>query len=307
MVDKLRILFLGTTNELSRSALATLLSGGVTVDAVIVTATAARTTGNIPLEELRPAASASELPLVNRYHRPSLIEQAWSSSVLVLALGNEGYSALRRLIEGIQPDAVCVACFPRRIPETLLKLPRFGFLNVHPSLLPHYRGPAPLFWLFQRNDLEHRGVTVHQMDEDLDTGPIVTQKPLALANGQSQAMIESQCGRLGGHLLLDGLSSLSKGGAAGVQTGAGSYYPWPSAGDFRISTGWSAQHAFNFMRATDGFSMGYQVSLPDKELYLTEALHVDPEGEIGALVYGEDTIVRLRFSPGILTARVGAS
>jgi methionyl-tRNA formyltransferase len=306
MGHKARIIFLGTTNELSRSTFATLVENGTNVGAVVVTAAAASSPGNEPLEELPPATTKTELPIVNRYYKPSLIQEAWTADIPVFALGNGGFPALRDLIASVQPEVVCVACFPRRLPTAVLTMPPLGVLNVHPSLLPHYRGPAPLFWLFQKDDPKHRGVTVHQMDEDLDTGPIVKQEPIVFANGQGQAMIENQCGRLGGRLLSESIAALSRGAPTQPQSVIGSYHPWPGANDFRLDRHWTAQRAFNFMRATNGFSMGYRVSLPGEDLILAEALHVVPEAQIGGLASYNDTSVQIQFNPGVLTASISA-
>jgi len=306
MGHKPRIIFLGTTNELSRSTFTTLKANGAHVDAVVVAAAAANNPGIAPLEELSPASTATELPIVNRYHAPSLIQEAWTANIPVFALGNRGYPMLRDLIAMIRPDVGCVACFPSRIPPSILKMPPLGVLNVHPSFLPHYRGPAPLFWLFQRNDLKYRGVTIHLMDEYLDTGPIVEQEPIVFAGGQRQAKIENQCGQAGGRLLLESIEALLANVPAKAQKGAGSYQPWPAAIDFRLDMRWTAQRAFNFMRATDGFSMGYQILLPGKELILAQALHVEPDGEIGDFASFNDRLVQLQFNPGVLTASVSA-
>ena len=72
-------------------------------------------------------------------------------------------------------DAITVACFSRKLPASVLRLPRLGCLNVHPSLLPAHRGPDPLFWIYHDGD-ETGGVTIHLMDEGFDTGPIVLRE-----------------------------------------------------------------------------------------------------------------------------------
>jgi methionyl-tRNA formyltransferase len=90
-------------------------------------------------------------------------------------------AGLRPGLAGYDLDLAVVYGFPWRIPPSVLRLPRFGIINVHSSSLPKYRGPEPVLWAIRNGDPE-MGVTVHRMDEDLDTGPILAQRggiPLA--------------------------------------------------------------------------------------------------------------------------------
>jgi methionyl-tRNA formyltransferase len=80
-----------------------------------------------------------------------------------------------RALAGYRPDLVVAFGFNWRLPPEVLALPRFGVLNVHPSALPRYRGPAPLLWAIRNGD-PTIGVTVHRMDDGLDTGPILAQR-----------------------------------------------------------------------------------------------------------------------------------
>lgn len=82
-----------------------------------------------------------------------------------LALGLAGY----------EPDVVVSYGIPWRLPTTVLRAPRLGVLNVHPSLLPRHRGPMPVHWAVRHGD-EETGVSVHWMDEAYDSGPIVAQR-----------------------------------------------------------------------------------------------------------------------------------
>ena len=74
----------------------------------------------------------------------------------------------------MQPDLIAVAAYGQILPQSILDLPRFGCLNVHTSLLPRYRGAAPIQWAILNGDAE-TGVTIMKMDAGLDTGDILTQ------------------------------------------------------------------------------------------------------------------------------------
>ncbi|MFE9243487.1 methionyl-tRNA formyltransferase [Nocardiopsis sp. NPDC006938] len=88
---------------------------------------------------------------------------------------------LARALESYRPDLVIVFGFAWRLPRSVLDIPRHGVINVHVSMLPKYRGPAPLLWAIRNGD-RTGGVTVHRMDEEFDTGNVLAQQdgvPLA--------------------------------------------------------------------------------------------------------------------------------
>ncbi|MDX3026216.1 methionyl-tRNA formyltransferase, partial [Streptomyces acidiscabies] len=88
---------------------------------------------------------------------------------------------LGTVLTGYALDLVVCYGFSWRLPRPVLDIPAYGVLNIHCSLLPKYRGPAPVLWAIRNGD-PHLGVTVHRMDEDFDTGPVLAQRdgiPLA--------------------------------------------------------------------------------------------------------------------------------
>lgn len=78
-------------------------------------------------------------------------------------------------LPGYQPDLIVCLGFSWRLPKGVLQVPRLGAINVHPSLLPKYRGPIPIHWAIRNGDPE-LGVTVHWMDENFDTGRVIVQR-----------------------------------------------------------------------------------------------------------------------------------
>jgi methionyl-tRNA formyltransferase len=84
-------------------------------------------------------------------------------------------STIAPLLASAQPDLVVCMGFPWRIPPEALAVPRLGWLNGHPSLLPRHRGPLPVAWAIRAGD-EELGITFHLMDAELDTGPILAQR-----------------------------------------------------------------------------------------------------------------------------------
>ncbi|HEV7126009.1 MAG TPA: formyltransferase family protein, partial [Ktedonobacterales bacterium] len=154
-----------------------------------------------------------------------------------------------RTLAAYDADALCVACWPRRLPAPLLTLPRLGALNLHPSLLPAHRGPAPLFRTLRHGD-GHAGVSIHVMDETLDGGPLLAQVPIELADGMTGAEIERKCATVGGQLMADAVRALASGDVRPATQPAdrGSYESWPTPADFVVTPEHSARWAFNFIK-----------------------------------------------------------
>jgi methionyl-tRNA formyltransferase len=100
---------------------------------------------------------------------------------------DEGF--LKQLAE-FQPDLIAVAAFGQILPKTILDLPRYGCLNVHTSLLPKYRGAAPIQWAIL-NDESETGVTIMKMDIGMDTGDILTQQSTPInATDNAQTLLD---------------------------------------------------------------------------------------------------------------------
>ena len=83
-------------------------------------------------------------------------------------------SSVAELLAGYQPDLLLVFGFNWRLPLEVLELPRFGVLNLHPSILPKYRGPSPVLWAVRNGD-SSIGITAHRMSERIDAGPLLAQ------------------------------------------------------------------------------------------------------------------------------------
>lgn len=101
-----------------------------------------------------------------------------------------------------QPEVIVVAAFGQILPPAVLALPPHGCLNVHASLLPRYRGAAPIPAAILAGD-EMTGVTLMRMDEGMDTGPILAQADLPVAAGDTAGSLTTQLAELGARLLVD--------------------------------------------------------------------------------------------------------
>ncbi len=296
----MRVFFFGMTGSFSRPPLEALLGAGVDVCAVIIPAPPNARPGGPALARVQPSQN-SLLPILNPFLEQSSISIAWERGIPVFEVQRLGASETLAALASFQADVACVACFSRRIPEALLALPRHGFLNIHPALLPAHRGPEPLFWVMRSGD--QPGVTIHWMDHGLDTGDIAAQTPLDLPDGISGAEAEYQCAEAGGLLLVDVLDRLAHDQVMRTpQPPTGAYEPAPAAQDFMLDTGWSARRAFNFMRATAEWEHPYHVDAGGAHLELVEAIWYDPQSHLEQPFVHTGDQIQIQFTPGVLCA-----
>jgi methionyl-tRNA formyltransferase len=110
-------------------------------------------------------------------------------------------------LRGLDPELVVVVAYGKILPAEVLRAPRRGCLNVHASLLPKYRGAAPIQWSIIRGEQE-TGVTLMQMDEGMDTGDMLLKKSCPIDDTVTSGEMFSSLSRLGAEVLIDGLSRL---------------------------------------------------------------------------------------------------
>ena len=279
-----------------------LLTVGIEVAAVIIPAT-------LPASELLPRRLVppppvfADLPIINPYLDQNIVHLAWAHQIPVWEVGKLSERLTMETLAAFQPDLIIVACFSRLFPPSLLELPRYGCLNLHPSLLPAYRGPAPLFWLARQGEGQ-AGVTLHFLDEDLDTGDIVAQIALAWPDGLSERELEQRCAAAGAELVLKAVQQLAQDRALSrqAQPAAGSsYFPWPSEQDFVIPTRWTARRAFNFLRAAGSWPLVIEVG--SERFYIRIAIDYKLEQQLGRPFIIQKDELWVQFQPGVL--RVG--
>ncbi|PWU14944.1 MAG: methionyl-tRNA formyltransferase [Verrucomicrobia bacterium] len=149
----------------------------------------------------------------------------------------------------LQPDLIAVAAFGRILPKAILDLPRFGCLNVHTSILPKYRGAAPIQWAML-NDEAETGVTIMQMDVGLDTGPILTQEKTPILPEDTAESLHDRLAGMGAELLVKTIPVYVDGKAAPMpQPSKGvSYAPRIKKEDGRIDWKQPARTIWNRVR-----------------------------------------------------------
>jgi methionyl-tRNA formyltransferase len=120
---------------------------------------------------------------------------------------NEGF---RAQLAAIKPDAIIVVGYGRIIPQWMIDLPRFGNLNLHASLLPKYRGAAPIQWAIANGE-EVTGVTTMRIDTGLDTGDILLQSEIPIASDDTAETLGPRMASIGANLMIETLRALEQG------------------------------------------------------------------------------------------------
>ncbi|MDD3279784.1 MAG: methionyl-tRNA formyltransferase [Lachnospiraceae bacterium] len=114
----------------------------------------------------------------------------------------------------LQPDVIVVVAFGQIIPKSILEIPKYGCINVHASLLPKYRGAAPIQWAVIDGE-EKSGVTIMRMDEGLDTGDMLAKTEIVLAEEETGGSLFEKLSQAGARLLVESLTKLADGSLTG--------------------------------------------------------------------------------------------
>ncbi len=113
-------------------------------------------------------------------------------------------------LSALEPEVIVVAAYGKILPPSLLNIPPMGCINVHASLLPKYRGAAPIQWAIINGEAE-TGITIMLMDEEMDHGPILLQRPVSISPEETAGELHDRLAALGADCLLEALEGLEAG------------------------------------------------------------------------------------------------
>lgn len=140
----------------------------------------------------------------------------------------------QQFLRSLQPDLLISAYFSQILKKPVLDIPKQGALNIHPGFLPDYKGAMNYFWVI-RNGEDKAGVTVHWMDEGIDTGALLARKSFAIPEGATQQQVLAKSAIVGARLTQGIVHQLQLGklpqGTLGE--GEGNYYSVPTRDDFK--------------------------------------------------------------------------
>jgi len=186
----MRIVFLGTP-EFAVPSLQALVSAGHKVLAVLTQPDRPKGRGNAIAESpVKMAAKALALPVhqPERVRRPEAVEQ----------------------LQQLAPDLMVVVGYGQIIPQNIIDIPPHGILNVHASLLPKYRGAAPIQWTIANGETE-TGVTIMQIDAGLDTGDMLLKASTPIEPDETAPELSARLAPLGADLLIRAIAEMERG------------------------------------------------------------------------------------------------
>ena len=226
---------------------------------------------------------------------------AHEQQIPLVDLDSSDHAAMVEQVGGLQPDLIVVSCYSRRLSDELLQQASYGGVNCHPSLLPAYRGPEPIFWQY-RDGVNPLGISLHCINQDWDAGDIIASRSIGLDDGLSAAQVEREMALGFCQLLEEALNRLPQGLRPKTQDATqASYQGYPADSDFSIDATWSARRAFNFMRATEHWGRPYRYVANDVKYELKHALAWTSSVENAPLADRSD-VIHIEFDPGILVA-----
>jgi len=291
--SNLKILMLGSDSAFSGIVLRCLLEADTEVCGFVVHETPPRSRAFEPL--------GKEIPVVVAGTGPAIASEG---GVPVIHIGSTHDENVLERVRRLEPDILLVACFPMILGGPWLTVPKQMCLNVHPSVLPSYRGPTPLFWQLREGERE-TGVTLHLIEEDIDVGDIVAQSLMPLSVGARFSEINAKLAEMGAGLMVDMLEKL-RAGIAQPRTAQdellASYQSFPKEKDFRFDTHFTAERAFRFMRGTEEWGVPFEVDVGDAVLVLECALDHHDDARMAVPFEIDGDRVRIRFSEGVLEA-----
>ena len=195
----MRVIFAGTP-DFARVALAQLHGAGFAIPLVLT-------------QPDRPAGRGMKLQAsaVKQWAESQSISVAQPRSLRLDGKYPEDAALAREAIETARADVMVVAAYGLILPQWMLDMPRLGCLNIHASLLPRWRGAAPIHRAIEAGDLE-TGVTIMQMDAGLDTGDMLLVEKLAIQPADTTATLHDRLAVLGGRMIVQALDLGASGG-----------------------------------------------------------------------------------------------
>ena len=287
MPDHPRIAVLGSRSTFTAHAVSTLCARGVPPVALMGDADPApRARGEIPVEVRTPAARIAAA------HGIALIREPDPNHPDAIAA-----------LERVEPDLLFLACLPYVVGRETRRAARLGALNLHPSALPRFRGPDPVFWQL-RAGVDRAGVTLHVATGVLDAGPVVVQRRIRVEPGISVDGLTAALVRCGVHALVDALPGIERRIREAVpqDESVATRQPRPCGEDFRIATSWTAERAYRFIEGVRGPGTTFTVLGDEGEIEVERAIGFDAPTRPGPAIERSGGTVTIRFAHGSLLA-----
>ena len=174
---------------------------------------------------------------------------------LSLRKGEDAETSLK-ILNDIAPDLIVVTAYGQILPKEVLELPKYGCINIHASLLPKYRGAAPINWVILNGETE-TGVTSMQMGEGLDTGDMLIKKATKIGENETYEELYARLAEMGGEVLAETLEAVENGTLApeSQDDSLSCYSPMIRKEMSALDFNKSAAEVHNTIRGVTGFTM----------------------------------------------------
>jgi methionyl-tRNA formyltransferase len=198
---------------------------------------------------------------------------------------------LRAKLDQISPAAIIVVGYGRIIPKWMLELPKYGNINLHASLLPKYRGAAPIQWAIATGE-SVTGVTTMRIDEGLDTGDILLQKDLAILDEDTAETVSPRLAAIGAELMVETLRGLTDGtiSCEAQKNDEATLAPILKKEDGRLDFSRNAQEIYNRLRGFQPWP-GAFTTFRGKTLNITAAKPSEEDVPQAQLVVKDDRLL----------------
>ena len=213
-------------------------------------------------------------------------------------------------IKKLAPDVICVVAYGKILPKEILDIPRYGCINVHASLLPKYRGAAPIQWAILNGD-KKTGVTTMYMDVGMDTGDMILKEEVEINENETTGQLWERLSKIGGNLLIETLKQIKAGTANRTKQGD-NYTLAPMISKDMAQIDWAGKTALeikNLVRGLNPFMGAYsylngkkikfwKVDIATEDEIITENMDFVKNGTI--LVANEKDGLFIKTKNGIL-------
>lgn len=187
-------------------------------------------------------------------------------------------------LKELSPDLIVVVAYGKILPAAVLDAPPLGCVNVHASLLPSYRGAAPINWAIAKGE-KKTGVTIMQIDEGLDTGDILAQREVRIGDEETAEELSRELSLEGAQLLLETVDRIARNEISPVKQdpAVATYAPLLSRKDGAVNWNGDAEEIRNLVRAMTPWPCAH-TTLGGKNLKILRALSGPGQGEPGEIV-----------------------
>lgn len=282
MQKDLNMVFMGTP-DLAATVLQALLEDGYKVSAVV-------TQPDKPKGRGKALAFSPVKELALKHNIPVLQPERAKDEAFVEEL------------RAFKPDIITVAAYGKILPKAILDMPKYGCINVHTSLLPDYKGAAPIQWAVLNGEKE-TGVTIMYMDEGCDTGDIISAERVVIAADETGGGLHDKLAVLGGELLVRTLPSILDGSCSRTpqEKGVGRYVGMIDKSLGALDFSRPAEELERYIRGLDPWPCAF-TKLEGKLLKLWKAQVISESAteKPGTVLEGDKKALRVATGEGIL-------